>query len=359
MPSLAGGFTVNNGDLATASYLNTWFSTGTLSFAAGKTLLGNSTLGGATFQEIPLGSNLAFSSNSASAALNLVSSPQITGTLGIGVAPVSSIGLYISPNITGGNISGINTYPALSTNGNGSVIYSCYWGSQWITGSNTGCTLYNQIIATPTHTGVSTGNTGYQLIIQPGASSLATSFGLVQQGSTDTNTFAGPTTFSNTLTVTGTSTFTGAVLVGTTSYTTTLSVGNNTSSTGTTTPANINLGFSYGTNAAGNAGNLKVILYPGGNGIGIDSLSQIEYQSGAGISQAFYTNGGTLALTLDASQNATFAGKVIHAASTTGKASANIPSGTGPTSPVDGDMWYDGTNVKFRVGGTTKTFTLT
>jgi hypothetical protein len=47
------------------------------------------------------------------------------------------------------------------------------------------------------------------------------------------------------------------------------------------------------------------------------------------------------------------------AASTTAGPTLNIPSGTAPTSPSDGDMWYDGTNVKFRVGGTTKTFTLT
>jgi hypothetical protein len=46
-------------------------------------------------------------------------------------------------------------------------------------------------------------------------------------------------------------------------------------------------------------------------------------------------------------------------ASSTSASSLRILSGTAPTSPVDGDMWYDGTNVKFRVGGTTKTFTLT
>jgi hypothetical protein len=45
--------------------------------------------------------------------------------------------------------------------------------------------------------------------------------------------------------------------------------------------------------------------------------------------------------------------------SVAGYASLRIPTGTAPTSPNDGDMWYDGTNVKFRVGGTTKTFTLT
>ena len=51
-------------------------------------------------------------------------------------------------------------------------------------------------------------------------------------------------------------------------------------------------------------------------------------------------------------------GKMTIAASTTSYASLNIPSGTAPTSPANGDMWNDGTNVYFRIGGTTKTFTL-
>lgn len=52
-------------------------------------------------------------------------------------------------------------------------------------------------------------------------------------------------------------------------------------------------------------------------------------------------------------------GKLTVAAAATGYASINIPSGTAPTSPVDGDLWYDGTNLKFRVGSTTKTVTIT
>jgi hypothetical protein len=46
-------------------------------------------------------------------------------------------------------------------------------------------------------------------------------------------------------------------------------------------------------------------------------------------------------------------------ASTTSISSLNIPSGTAPSSPVDGDIWFDGTDIKMRIGGTTKTFTLT
>lgn len=45
-------------------------------------------------------------------------------------------------------------------------------------------------------------------------------------------------------------------------------------------------------------------------------------------------------------------------ASSTTSASLRIRSGVAPTAPNDGDIWYDGTNLLMRVGGTTKTFTL-
>jgi hypothetical protein len=38
-------------------------------------------------------------------------------------------------------------------------------------------------------------------------------------------------------------------------------------------------------------------------------------------------------------------------ASTTAAASLRLRSGTAPTSPNDGDIWYDGTNIKMRIGG--------
>jgi hypothetical protein len=47
------------------------------------------------------------------------------------------------------------------------------------------------------------------------------------------------------------------------------------------------------------------------------------------------------------------------AAATTARASLNMPAGVAPTSPANGDMWFDGTDIKMRVGGVTKTFTLT
>ena len=46
-------------------------------------------------------------------------------------------------------------------------------------------------------------------------------------------------------------------------------------------------------------------------------------------------------------------------ASTTANATLRIRSGTAPTTPNDGDIWFDGTDLKMRIGGVTKTFTLT
>lgn len=51
--------------------------------------------------------------------------------------------------------------------------------------------------------------------------------------------------------------------------------------------------------------------------------------------------------------------KLTTAASTTTEAGMNMPNGTAPTVPVDGDMWQDGTDFKIRIGGVTKTVTLT
>ena len=46
-------------------------------------------------------------------------------------------------------------------------------------------------------------------------------------------------------------------------------------------------------------------------------------------------------------------------ASTTAKSSLRIRTGVAPTSPNDGDIWLDGTDMKIRIGGVTKTVTIT
>jgi len=47
------------------------------------------------------------------------------------------------------------------------------------------------------------------------------------------------------------------------------------------------------------------------------------------------------------------------AAGTTSVSPIRLESGVAPTSPVNGDIWFDGTDIKMRIGGVTKTFTLT
>jgi len=46
-------------------------------------------------------------------------------------------------------------------------------------------------------------------------------------------------------------------------------------------------------------------------------------------------------------------------AGTTAKAQINLASSTAPTTPNDGDIWFDGTALKIRIGGVTKTVTVT
>ena len=75
-------------------------------------------------------------------------------------------------------------------------------------------------------------------------------------------------------------------------------------------------------------------------------------------SLAFSAN-GTLALTIGSTQDSTFAGTIITAAGTTTKAGLRLTAGVAPTTPVNGDMWQDGTNFKIQIGGVTKTVTLT
>jgi hypothetical protein len=92
-------------------------------------------------------------------------------------------------------------------------------------------------------------------------------------------------------------------------------------------------------------------LYVGSNYSGTVTNKWGVYQATAGDSNYFAGNTGVGI----APSSSTF---LNLAAGTTAKSSLRIPNGGAPTSPVDGDMWYDGTNVNFRVGGTTKTFTL-
>lgn len=76
-----------------------------------------------------------------------------------------------------------------------------------------------------------------------------------------------------------------------------------------------------------------------------------DYRTSIGVNEKMrLINGGSFVLK-------NFTPLVLDSCATT-QASLVMTAGTTPTSPLDGWMWYDGTDVKFRVGGTTKTFTL-
>lgn len=77
---------------------------------------------------------------------------------------------------------------------------------------------------------------------------------------------------------------------------------------------------------------------------------------GGGGNVAIFSNGST-GITLDTSLNTTFAGTIIAPASSTVKPGMTLTTGVAPTSPTDGNFWYDGTNLKFRNGATTRTVT--
>lgn len=54
-----------------------------------------------------------------------------------------------------------------------------------------------------------------------------------------------------------------------------------------------------------------------------------------------------------------FNGGIRLAASTTARPHLNLAVGVAPTSPADGDIWYESGAIKIRIGGTTRTFTVT
>jgi hypothetical protein len=89
------------------------------------------------------------------------------------------------------------------------------------------------------------------------------------------------------------------------------------------------------------------------------SVSPTINQTGGanGITRGLYIN-PTLTAAADFRAIEVASGITILGAATTAKASLRIPSGTAPTSPVNGDIWFDGTNIKMQIGGVTKTFTL-
>jgi len=98
------------------------------------------------------------------------------------------------------------------------------------------------------------------------------------------------------------------------------------------------------------------------SGTGISNFLQlsgtINQTGGAnGITRGLYIN-PTLTSAFDWRAIEISAGISILAPSTTASATLRVPSGTAPTTPTNGDIWFDGTNLFMRIGGLTKTFTI-
>ena len=88
-------------------------------------------------------------------------------------------------------------------------------------------------------------------------------------------------------------------------------------------------------------------------------IAPIINQTGGsnGITRGLYIN-PTLTAAVDWRSIEVVSGISIFAASTTASATLRIPGGTAPTTPTDGDIWFDNTNLFMRIGGVTKTFTI-
>jgi hypothetical protein len=133
-------------------------------------------------------------------------------------------------------------------------------------------------------------------------------------------------------------------------------------------------GLIYGYNDLRNTGNIVA------GGISITPLARLHvrgdgtnsiaiFETNAGASVLTVVNGGVLINTTlgfycnflyPASGNTiALEGKANLVASTISRASLSFRSGVAPTVPVNGDIWFDGTNLFMRIGGVTKTFTLT
>lgn len=92
-----------------------------------------------------------------------------------------------------------------------------------------------------------------------------------------------------------------------------------------------------------------------GNYIGFNNNPNVLIGVEAG-NMLFY-NGGNRFVVGPTGDITTF-GVLSLIASTTAKSSLVFKAGVAPTAPTDGSVWFDGTDLKMRIGGVTKTFTL-
>ncbi len=102
-----------------------------------------------------------------------------------------------------------------------------------------------------------------------------------------------------------------------------------------------------------------LVRFTTGGAIQVEDSRILEFYDNSGPTFCGDIRGFATGHVVRTSGTWSYVGLIITAASATGGAGVRIPSGTAPTSPTSGDFWYDGTNLKFRDGSTTRTITWT
>ncbi len=123
---------------------------------------------------------------------------------------------------------------------------------------------------------------------------------------------------------------------------------------GSASPDHIHMGSKF-SNAAG--ANPKIFVYNDGTfiyGVGV-SDGQFDYIAPSGAAHAFYIT-GTGRLTLLTAAAYTISTKLVTLASAAGASGLNIPHGTAPTTPNNGDFWTTTAGLFGRINGVTIAF---
>jgi hypothetical protein len=103
-----------------------------------------------------------------------------------------------------------------------------------------------------------------------------------------------------------------------------------------------------GTNIGGAA-----LQLAGGRGTGTGVGGSLIFQTAAAGSTGSTLNALVTQLTIDSTGLSTFVGRVVTSASTTTRAGLNLPHGSAPSAPVDGDQWTTSAGLFVRINGVT------
>jgi hypothetical protein len=134
----------------------------------------------------------------------------------------------------------------------------------------------------------------------------------------------------------------------------------------TTGSNNIGIGAGAGWNSGTNANTTgSNNIFIGASSIGVSATESNRTWIGTSSTTSTWLGGNLLLGSttnsgerLQVTGTAKITSKLSMGAGTTSNAQINLASSTAPTSPSNGDIWFDGTDIKMRIGGVTKTFTL-